>query len=183
MRHPVLSKRTLHLKSIMLAVASVALVSAGVFALSGCSSTAGSEVSDRVSSLEARVKALEDKVIAKADDARVENKTYSEAADFVTYERELADFERAVSAAADASTTASVPSDSAQKMLAYNVAVEPLEDLEIKLGELKSAYEAAHANGNVSDHELIELNAYTEKVYADLNMAIENVMIYFGLAD
>lgn len=158
----------------------VALV-AGSMLIAGCSSPVGDEVSKRVDDLEKRVKVLEDKVITRADEGNDVLKSYSDKEDFAAYEKYLGEIEKRVSDAVVATEPSSIPADSASREEAFKKAVEPFDDLSYQLDHLKAAFEAAHANGLVSDSELVELNAYAEKVYGDINMAEENLEISYGI--
>lgn len=163
--------------------ASAIVLTAGALVLSGCSTAAGEDVAARIDDLEARIKVLEDKVVTVTEEGIEASRKYSDHDDFATYEACLADIEKRVGEAVVATNPDKIPSDQADREGAYARAVKPFDDLEEDIDHLKDAYEAAHENGTVSDEELVELNAYSEKIYGDINMAEENLQDAYGIDD
>lgn len=149
----------------------------------GCNTTVGQDVANRMDALEQRVKALEDTAITKFEEGDYADKTYSDAEAYADYARYLADVEKRVEDASTAAEAASVPADADEKARAYDKAVIPLENLEDELGHLKDAYVAANANGMVSDDELVQLNGQADVIYANIDNAISQVKTNFGISD
>lgn len=175
------------MKAITKSKAAIALLVAGAAACAllatGCNSTVGQDISNRMDALEQRVKALEDTAISKVEEGEYAVKTYSDTESYSDYARYLADVEKRVEDASTAAEAAKVPADSDEKARAYDKAVLPLENLEDELGHLKDAYVAAHANGNVTDDELVQLNGQADVIYANIANALTQVKGTFGIAD
>lgn len=167
-------------KLAFVATAGVALV-VGSMLLAGCSSSVGEDVGKRLDDLESRIKVLEDKVVTRAEEGNDVLKTYSDKEDFAAYEKYLSEIEKSVSDAVVATEPGSIPTDADKREAAYNKAIEPFDDLEYELDHLKAAFEAAHSNGTVSDEELVQLNAYAEKIYGDISVAIANLQSSYGI--
>ncbi len=167
-------------KMVLVIVLGVTLA-AGALALAGCSTPVGEDVSKRVKDLEDRVKVLEDKVITKVEEGHDKDRTYSETENYATYDKYLAEIEKHVSDAVEATAPSSVPTEADKRTEAYDKAVESFEDLEDQLGHLKNAYVAAKANGAISENELTQLNAYAEKIYGDISMAVANLKSTYGI--
>lgn len=163
-------------------LAAVALL-ACVFALiaTGCSSTVGQDVSERIDDLESRVKVLEDKLVTKAEEASDAVKTYSDTEDYATYDKYLSDIDKRVDEAARAAQAVSVPADSEQKTRVYDEAVIPLDNLDEELGHLEDAIAAAHANGYLTDDEYYTLKSGGENLAAKIDAAINTVKESFGI--
>lgn len=155
---------------------------AGSMLLAGCSSAVGEDVGNRLEDLENRVKVLEDKVITRAEEGNDVLKSFSDKEDYAAYDKYLSEIEKSVSDAVVATEPGSIPTDADKRDKAYNKAVEPFSDLEYELAHLEAAFEAANANGTVSDDQLVQLSAYAEKIYGDINVAIANLRSSYGIA-